>query len=103
MRRILTRLTPLLLILATAIFMHTPPAQAFSGNNLMDVGVFDRTNAMNASQIDSWINANFPGSCISTNHGFSSADPTGYNPSQGFLYGGAVSAGQVIYDAAQAY
>ena len=76
---------------------------AFNGNNLIDDAVFDNANTLNASQIDNWLNANFPNSCISTNRGFSAADPTGYNPSQGFLYGNYVSAGQVIYDAAQAY
>src|SRR5262249_47664143 len=75
----------------------------FTPNLLIDDVVFNDTTSMNASQIDAWLNSNFPNSCISTNHGFSAADPTGYNPTQGFLYGGPVSAGQVIYDAAQAY
>ncbi len=74
----------------------------FNANNLMDDGVFDNSNSMSATQIDSFLNS-FINSCISTNHGFAAPDPTGYNPTQGFLYGGPVSAGQVIYDAAQAY
>jgi len=91
-------------VIGTALFFANPGHSfAFSGNNLMDDGIFDSANTMNAGSINSWLNSNFPSSCISTNHGFSSVDPTGYNPSQGFLYGGAVSAGQVIYDAAQAY
>jgi len=65
--------------------------------------VFNNVNSMTAAQIDSWINTNFPNSCISTNNGFSAPDPNGYSPSAGFTFGGAVSAGQVIYDAAHAY
>ena len=81
----------------------TNSAKAFNGNNLMDDFVFDNSGSMSSAQIDSWLNANFPSSCISINHGFSAPDPTGYSPSTGFTYGGNVSAGRVIYDAAQAY
>ncbi len=80
----------------------SPASAAFTANNLMDDGMFN-SNSMNASNIDSWLNVNFPNSCLSTNHGFSSPDVTGYNPSQGYLYGGNVSAGTVIYHAASAY
>ncbi|HEU4966017.1 MAG TPA: hypothetical protein VFT53_00865 [Candidatus Saccharimonadales bacterium] len=71
-------------------------------NNVIDDAVFDNANAMDANQIDTFLNS-FPNSCISSNSGFTSPDPTGYNPSQGFLFGGNVSAGTVIHDAAQAY
>ncbi|HVW23038.1 MAG TPA: hypothetical protein VHB51_00940 [Candidatus Saccharimonadales bacterium] len=57
---------------------------------------------MSASDINAFLNS-FHDSCISTNNGFLAIDPTGYNPTNGFQYGGYVSAGQVIYDAAQAY
>ncbi len=77
---------------------------AFNANDLIDDSVFDNVNTMTAAQIDNWLNSNFgAASCISTLHGFSSVEPTGYNPTQGFLYGSPVSAGQVIYDAAHAY
>jgi len=93
-----------LAVISTAIFFMSPAhSLAFNGNNLIDDAIFNNTNTMTAAQIDSWLNTNFPSSCISTNHGFSSADPTGYNPSQGFLYGGPVTAGQVIADSAHAY
>ncbi|HKU19075.1 MAG TPA: hypothetical protein VJP80_07470 [Candidatus Saccharimonadales bacterium] len=78
-------------------------ASAFNSNNVMDESVFDNVTSMNASQIDSWLNNNFPNSCISTNHGFSAPNPTGYSPSGGFTYGGNVSAGQVIATSAQVY
>jgi len=84
-------------------------SHAFTSNDLMDDSVFDNTASMSASQsypgsnIDAWINNNFPSSCISTNHGFQAQDPTGYSPSGGFTYGGNVSAGHVIYDAALTY
>lgn len=91
-------------ITASAVLLFTGSVQAaFNHNNLMDDFVFDNSGSMNAAQIDSWLNANFPSSCISINHGFSAPDPTGYSPSGGYTYGGNVSAGRVIYDAAQAY
>jgi len=75
---------------------------AINQGRIIDDAIFDNANAMTAAQIDSFLNS-FPYSCISTNSGFKAIDPTGYNPTQGFLYGGFVSAGKVIYDAAQAY
>ncbi len=79
-------------------------ADSFSQNNVIDDGIFDNSQAMSADQIDNWLNTNFGSqSCISTSHGFSAPDPVGYNPSSGFIYGGNVSAGHVIADAASAY
>lgn len=75
---------------------------AFNPNNIIDDPVFDRVDSMSAAQIDSFLNS-FTYSCISTNSGFKAIDPTGYSPTTGFTYGGFVTAGQVIYDAAQAY
>lgn len=101
------KLVFLLGIFAVAgLFMlgHSLKANAvFNPNRLIDDAVFDNANSMTAGQIDNWLNVNFPNSCISTNNGFSAADPTGYSPSTGFTYGGRVSSGQVIYDAGQAY
>ena len=71
-------------------------------NNLIDDHIFDNANSMNASQIDSFLNT-FPSSCISSNNGFSAPDVTGYSPSAGFQFGSDVSAGTIIYHAAQAY
>ncbi len=81
-----------------------PQASATSTNynNLIDDALFDDTRTMTASQIDAFLNG-FSSSCISSNSGFRVVDPTGYNPSQGFLYGSNVTAGKAIYDAAQAY
>lgn len=92
-----------LVLAGIILFLHPLQASAFTANNLMDDRVFDNANAMSATQIDVWLNTNFPVSCISQNNGFSAADVTGYNKTQGYLYGTAVSAGQVIYNAAQAY
>jgi hypothetical protein len=94
------------LAIAIAGFMLKPhSAYAFNANNVIDDGIFDRAGSMSAAQIDTWLNTNFPSSCISTNNGFSAPDPTGYspNPSQFFYSGSPVTAGQVIYDASQAY
>ncbi len=93
-----------MLLTAIAILGHPSPAKAaFNPNNLMDDAIFDNYNTMTASQIDAWLNTNFPNSCISTNHGFTAADPNGYSPTTGFTYGANVSAGQVLFDASQAY
>jgi hypothetical protein len=81
------------------------PSKALAGvnyNRVMDDFVFSSSGRMTASQIDSFLNT-FSSSCISTHSGFSAVDPTGYNPSHSFTYGSRVSAGKVIYDAAQAY
>lgn len=85
--------------------MLLQPASVHAGfiaNNLIDDSVFDNTATMNAAQIDAFLNG-FPNSCISTNNHYQAADPTGYSPSTGFTYGGNVSAGTIIYHAAQAY
>ncbi len=75
---------------------------AFNQNNIIDDSVFNASNSMNASQIDAFLNS-FPNSCISTNNGFSAPDVVGYNPTDGFLYGPNVSAGNIINNAAKAY
>jgi hypothetical protein len=86
-----------------AIFAQTIPAHAdFNHNLIMTDNIFNNSGSMNTSQINAFLNS-FPSSCLSTNNGFSSPDPTGYNPSDGYTYGANVSGGQVIADAAQAY
>lgn len=103
MRKLL--LTALLVVISgAALFWLGGPVKAdFNPNKLADDAIFDNYNTMTASQIDAWLNTNFPNSCISTNHGFAAPDPNGYSPSTGFTYGSNVSAGTVIFDAAQAY
>ncbi len=77
---------------------------SFNSSNIISNAIFSNTTSMTANQIDIWLNSNFGStSCISTDHGFSAPDPIGYSPSAGFTYGSNVSAGRVIYDAAQAY
>lgn len=103
------RLTPgkvafsvIVTILGVALHVHSAAAITFLPNNIIDDRVFDNVTTLTAAQIDSFLNG-FASSCISQNNGFGAPDPTGYSPSGGFTYGGTVSAGQVIYDAAQAY
>jgi hypothetical protein len=74
----------------------------FNANNLIDDYIFDKTSTMDAGQIDSFLNS-FPSSCISTRNGYAAADVTGYSQSTGYTYGGNVSAGTIIYHAAQGY
>lgn len=96
--------TYLLVIIPFAIALGNiaPAAASINYNSLMDDAIFDNYNSMTSSQIDNFLNG-FPNSCISSNNGFSAPDPTGYSPSTGFTYGSNVTAGKVIYDAAQAY
>jgi len=105
MKRIFIFSAILVLMLSGGIFLHTPSAHAtFNSSDLIDDFTFDDTNTMSANAIDVWVNSTFgSASCISVSHGFSAPDPTGYSPGGGFTYGGNVSAGQVIYDAANAY
>jgi hypothetical protein len=81
---------------------HTVSAATFNNGDIMDDTVFDNNNSMSAAQINNFLD-NFPSSCISPNSGFQAIDPTGYSPSAGFSYGNFTTAGQVLYDAAQAY
>lgn len=90
------------LIVCLSLFGGISRAATFNQSDIIDDQVFDNTSAMSISQANSFLNG-FSSSCISTNHGFQSADPTGYSSSGGFTYGGNVSGGQVIVDAADAY
>lgn len=75
---------------------------AFNKDLVAGDSVFNDYDTMTAGQINEFLNS-FAHSCISTDSGFSAKEPVGYNPSDGWLYGNFVSAGQVIYSAAQAY
>lgn len=86
-----------------ALFANFKVSAAFNANRIIDDPIFDNSGSMNAAQIDAWLNANFPNSCISTNSGFEARVPAGYSPSGGFIYGGFTSAGQVIATSAQVY
>lgn len=78
-------------------------ATSFDPHRVADDQVFDNTASMSTyGKIDDFLNT-LPNSCISTSNAFTAPDPTGYSPSSGFTYSGHVSAGQVIYDAAQVY
>ncbi|HEU4984307.1 MAG TPA: hypothetical protein VFT58_01595, partial [Nitrososphaera sp.] len=103
MKKYLTKLSLVALGIGFAATMAFPARgnAAFTANNIMDDSVFNMST-MSAAQIDAFLNS-FPSSCISTNNSFVSEDVVGYNPSQGFLYGSTVSAGTVIFHAAQAY
>lgn len=89
-------------VTAVALLFTGQGSAAFNANNIMDDSVFNNSSSMNAAQIDTFLNS-FPSSCISNSNGFSAPNVTGYNPSQGFLYGSNVSAGTIINNAAQAY
>ncbi len=97
----------LLALVLTASFALSllPGATAhatFDKDRLIDDSIFDNKNAMSANQIDDFLNSR-TFSCISTESGFEAKEPVGYTPENGFQYGGYVSAGKVIYAAAQAY
>ncbi len=110
MRKVIIGLSVFIIFLAP--FASFVPAHAtFDPNDIIDDGFFNNYNSMSSGQvypgsnIDTWINSSFPNSCIGYRSGFQfrAPDPTGYSPSGGFTYGGNVTAGQVIYDASQAY
>lgn len=91
-----------LAIIACFVFGNSASALEFNRSRIIDDAIFDNSNSMSASAINSFLNQ-FPNSCISPNKGFQAREPIGYSPSDGFKYGNNVSAGQVIYAAAQAY
>jgi hypothetical protein len=84
--------------------LHPPQAHAayFNQNRIIDDVIFDNSATMTAAEINNFLNS-FPNSCISPNSGFAAILPTGYNPTNGFSYGGYVSAGEVIKQAAVVY
>jgi hypothetical protein len=102
--KIIGKTLALLLIVAltTSSLVGKATAATFNPSQIIDDGVFNNTSSMNATQIDAFLNS-FPNSCISPNSGFKAIDPTGYSPTNGFSYGGFVTAGQVIYDSGQVY
>ncbi|HEX7963142.1 MAG TPA: hypothetical protein VF466_00980, partial [Candidatus Saccharimonadales bacterium] len=104
-RRTLRFVPALFLGAAVAVFAGNAglaSAASFNPHRVADDQVFDNTSTMTTEQIDAFLNT-FPGSCISTNNGFSAPVPTGYTPSGGYTYGSNVSAGTVIQHAAAAY
>ena len=91
-------------ILGGLVFFKSSPAlAAFNQNNLMSDSIFENSSAMSASSIDSFLNS-FPSSCISSNNGFTTPDPQGWNTNtNSYSFGGNVTAGKAIYDAAANY
>ena len=97
---IATAMSLLVLFQPTKAIAATP----FNPNNLIDDFTFENTGSMSASTVDSWLNANFPNSCISSNNGFTTPDPQGWSDSQNqYLFGANTSAGKAITDAAALY
>jgi hypothetical protein len=101
-RKIVFGVLALLLVGVGAPLTASAQIYTFNSNKIMDDSVFDNYDSMSASQIDAFLNS-FPDSCISSNSGFTASAPAGYNPTNNFIYGSPVTAGHVIYDAAQAY
>jgi len=101
MKRLLAYTSSFMVLASFMISAHVFAA-TIDYNNIISDSVFDSTNTMTADQIDSFLNG-FSNSCISTNNHFSAPDVLGYSPSTGYRYGNLVSAGTVIYHAAQGY
>ena len=87
-------------LISAVMPLHT--SASASKGRMIENSIFDNKNSMSAAQIDAFLNT-FPSSCISPNSGFAANQPTGYNSTNGFSYGSVVSAGTVIFSAAQAY
>src|SRR5690348_7783978 len=88
-------------------FVQNKTAQAaFDPNHVIEDSIYENIGTMSAAQIDSFLNSQ-PQSCISTNAGFTTPDPTGWSQSvgtnHGYTFGGNVSAGTAIYHTAQIY
>ncbi|PJE65219.1 hypothetical protein COU91_02805 [Candidatus Saccharibacteria bacterium CG10_big_fil_rev_8_21_14_0_10_47_8] len=104
MKNLLAKFILVVMAVGSISFFYSPKAIAATNySNLMDDSVFDNSSSMSADKIDEWLNTFFPSSCISSSRGFQAEDPIGYNPTEGFKFGGLVSAGKVIGHAAQAY
>lgn len=95
------------LILALSLIVQPSASYAaFDSGRIIDDVVFQDFNSMSAAQVDAFLNS-FPTSCISTNRGFQTPEPTGWSSSvttnHGFTFGGMVSAGTAISRAAAIY
>jgi hypothetical protein len=102
LRRLINVFAVLGLISSMIILPSSRALADFNHNDIIDDGVFSNTGSMSTAQINNFLNQ-FSSSCISQKNGFTAPDPTGYSSAAGYTYGGNVSGGQVIYDAAQAY
>lgn len=105
MKKYFTVIIALLVVVGIPL-LYLQPARAasFDANHLIDNGIFENYNTMDANAIDSWLNSSFPSSCISSKNGFLTPDPQGWSASQNkYLFGGNVTAGQAIHDAAVLY
>jgi hypothetical protein len=104
------RRLPLIICCMVAVvgFVALPPvkAAAFDPNHIIEDSVYVNTGSMDATAIDNFLNSQ-PQSCLSTNHGFTTPDPTGWSQSvssnHGYTFGGNVSGGTAIYHTAQIY
>ena len=104
MKKYITWLTVLLAIFAPILSVSPAFADTFNPNHIIDDGIFDNYNTMDAATINNWLNISFPSSCISSNNGFSTPDPQGWSATQNkYLFGGNVTAGQAIHDVAVLY
>ncbi len=94
---------PVLALICQAATLYNPPkaAAAFDASNVISDSVFENTTAMNAGQIDNFLNNN-GGSCIRQLSGFVTPDPLGYS-NGAYRFGGNVTAGQAIFNIAQHY
>lgn len=110
--------TTAMLLMAFGFLLETPVlAATFNPSYIMPDSAFNASESMTASQIDSWINGKYgSASCISTLRKFKAPEPIAFNPpsgfnpagsfkyvSNGFWYGGDVSAGKIIYNAAHIF
>lgn len=69
--------------------------------NILDDAIMNNTGSISAAQINALLNS-YPGSCLSSNGGFTTTDPLGYS-SGAYQYGGSTDAGTAIYHIATHY
>lgn len=79
--KVVKKILALLLMVLFMVAVNSSTAKAtFNHNRIIDDIVFDDKNSLTATQIDNFLNG-FGSSCIKSNSGFRSIDPTGYSPS----------------------
>ncbi len=100
--KVISAVLAITLLAANYLLPVNSSAATFNPSYIISDGAFRDYNSMSAAQIDAFLNT-FSSSCISTNKGFKAPSLTGYSPSTGFTYGASVSAGNIIYTAAQVY
>lgn len=106
MKKLVLKLFLIILVssIGISILPHTAKAATFNPSNIIDDVVWENAGSMSAAQIDSWLNSNFPSSCIRPSSGFRTPLPLGWSSGDNqYKYGSNVTAGTAIKAVANLY